>query len=140
MHLYFALQVLLSGIISGMILFQSAYVAPTVFTSLPEATRGPFLRSMFPKLFKTNSVLGFIFLVLSFTYPLTFVLPYAIGTFTCLAGIICIMIIPATNQAKDKGNDKIFAKLHRISVVLTMIVLISHLFWIFMAYSRLPQV
>ena len=36
-----------------------------------------------------------------------------------------------TNQARDSGDDKTFRNLHTISVVLTMLVLISNLGWMF---------
>ena len=51
------LQNLVCGLISGFILFQSAIVAPTIFQTLPENQAGPFLRSLFPKLFKLCAVL-----------------------------------------------------------------------------------
>ena len=40
------------GIRLGAIVFQSAYVAPVVFTVLDEAAASRFLRSLFPRFFK----------------------------------------------------------------------------------------
>jgi hypothetical protein len=40
-------------------------------------------------------------------------------------------MVGATNKARDNGDDKLFATLHRISVVLTMSVLLTNLLWIF---------
>ena len=48
---------LVCGLISGFILFQSAIVAPTIFQTLPENQAGPFLRSLFPRLFKLCAAL-----------------------------------------------------------------------------------
>ena len=131
MDSYFAFLVLLSGLSSGMILFQSAVVAPTVFTTLPEHVRGPFLRSMFPKLFKITSALGLLFSIVAFLNAPKSLIVYAVGGTTCVAGLICNAIIPATNRAKDTGNHALFAKPHKVSVILTMSVLIINLSWIF---------
>ena len=49
--------IFLSGLISGMIIFQSALVAPTIFKVIPENQAGPFLRSIFPKLFLTIALM-----------------------------------------------------------------------------------
>ena len=40
---------LLSGVISGMILFQTAIVAPVVFTTLDAENASKFLRKIFPR-------------------------------------------------------------------------------------------
>ena len=132
MDSYFAFLVLISGIVSGMILFQSAVVAPTVFTKLPEEGRGPFLRSMFPKLFKITSTLGLLFLIIAFVGGKTSLIVYIVGGVTLIAGLVCNALIPATNRAKDTGNNALFAKLHKISVLLTMAVLIGNLAWTFL--------
>ena len=94
------------------ILFQSIFVAPTVFKELAEDQRPIILRSLFPKLFKSITLLGFIFLILSSKTGSG----YLIGSFTLLSGIICHAMIGATNEAKDKGNDRLFKILHSVSV------------------------
>jgi hypothetical protein len=43
--------VLLSGISAGVILFQTAIIAPSVFIGLGPDHAGPFLRKVFPKFF-----------------------------------------------------------------------------------------
>ena len=132
MDAYSTFLALLSGLIAGMILFQSAVVAPTVFTTLPENARGPFLRSMFPKLFKITSTLGLLFLTIAFVSGQHSLIVYSVGGLTCVSGLICNAIIPATNRAKDTGNNAQFAKLHKVSVILTISVLIINLVWIFL--------
>ena len=52
-----SILIFLSGLISGMIIFQSALVAPTIFKVIPENKAGPFLRSIFPKLFLTIALI-----------------------------------------------------------------------------------
>ena len=102
-------------------------MAPTVFKELAEDQRSIILRSLFPKLFKSITLLGFIFLILSSKTGSG----YLIGSFTLLSGIICHAMISATNEARDKGNDRLFKILHSVSVLLTISVLLTNLLWIF---------
>ena len=125
------IQILISGLICGLILFQSAFVAPTVFRDLPEENRPLILRSLFPKLFKSITVAGILFLIATFLEGSNATIPYVVGAFTLLSGLICNGIIDATNKARDDGNDKLFATFHRISVLLTISVLLINLMWIF---------
>ena len=123
------IQILISGLICGVILFQTAIVAPSVFKILKPENAGPFLRSIFPKLFMFVAFLssaGLIFSLVSGTDISIYV--YA---FSLIFMSICYYIVPMTNQARDSGDDKTFRNLHTISVVLTMLVLISNLGWMF---------
>ncbi|MDA9636655.1 DUF4149 domain-containing protein [SAR86 cluster bacterium] len=125
------LIILISGIISGIIIFQTAIVAPSVFKSLDPSQASPFLRSIFPKLFRVVSILGAIALVIIFVFKTGSISKYLIFTATLVLPLICGAIVPATNAARDAGNDKDFRILHAISVLLTMLVLILNLTWIF---------
>ena len=53
-----------------------------------------------------------------------------VAIITMVLPFICGRLVPATNKARDEGNDGMFKKLHTISVVLTVIVLLSNLTWI----------
>ena len=52
------IPVLISGMIVGTIIFQTAIVAPSVFTSLSGADSSTFLRKVFPRFFILLAVLG----------------------------------------------------------------------------------
>ena len=123
-----SLQILLSGLISGVILFQTAIIAPSVFKVLSSNNAGPFLRTVFPKLFMFVAVLSMIGLILSLISSNTLGLIIFFGSL--LSMLICYFIVPVTNRARDEGNDNAFKKLHTVSVVLTMIVLLSNLLWV----------
>ena len=125
-------QVLVSGLVCGLILFQSAFVAPTVFRDLPEENRPIILRSLFPKLFKSIAAAGFVLIIITLFRDQESMVPYFIGSFTLLSGFVCNAMIGATNQARDQGDDKLFSLLHRISVLLTVATLIANLIWIFL--------
>ena len=124
-----SLQILLSGLISGVILFQTAIIAPSVFKVLSSANAAPFLRTIFPKLFIFVAVLSFVGLVLSLISSNA--LGLIVFFVSLLSMLICYYIVPNTNRARDEGNDKVFKKLHSVSVVLTVIVLLSNLLWVF---------
>ena len=124
-----SLQILLSGLICGVILFQTAIIAPTIFKVLSPDNAGPFLRTIFPKLFMFVAVLSGVGFVLSFISSNTTGLIVFFGSLLFM--LICYYIVPMTNRARDAGNDNAFKRLHTVSVVLTMIVLLSNLLWVF---------
>ena len=124
-----SLQILLSGLICGVILFQTAIIAPSVFRVLSPDNAGPFLRTIFPKLFMFVAVLSGVGFVLSFISSNNTGLVVFFGSLLFM--LICYYIVPMTNRARDEGNDNAFKRLHTVSVVLTMIVLLSNLLWAF---------
>ena len=124
------LQILISGLICGVILFQTAIIAPSIFKVLSPDNAGPFLRTIFPKLFMFVAVLSGVGFVLSFISSNTTGLIVFFGSLLFM--LICYYIVPMTNRARDAGNDNAFKRLHTVSVVLTMIVLLSNLLWVFL--------
>ena len=125
-----SLLILLSGIISGMIIFQSVLVAPTIFNILSEEHAGPFLRKIFPKLFLTITFLGiFSFAIAIFNEKLLITL---IPLTTAILMTICYLLVPITNRARDDGNSKLFSRLHFVSVSLTVIVLLTNISLVFL--------
>ena len=119
------LNSLLSGIIVGMIILQSAIIAPTIFTTLEQDNAGKLIRNIFPKLFKFIAFLSLIMVINSFvveTSPSLKIIYFA----TFLLMTINFLIIPATNKSRDEGNDKKFKLLHTVSVLTTMLILLVH--------------
>ena len=55
----------LSGLMAGMILFQAALNAPTIFKVFSEEQAGPFLRVIFPKLFLNVAILSLVGLLIA---------------------------------------------------------------------------
>ena len=64
---------LLSGVISGMILFQTAIVAPVVFTTLDAENASKFLRKIFPRFFMVIFILGISALIVSLVFLLSLI-------------------------------------------------------------------
>ena len=125
------LSVLLSGIIIGVILFQTIVVAPTVFKSLGAELASPFLRAIFPRLFLFVAFCGFASCIESFfsNHDLSFGLLSALVTVIFM--LICFFLVPMTNKAKDNKNDGLFRGLHSLSVALTLVVLVVNFLAVF---------
>ena len=120
------LLVLLSGLISGFIIFQSAINAPLIFSTLHIDQARPFLRSVFPILFKAVAALGVIMLALALLTDVNSV-TVAICALTVIMMTSCALLVPATNRAADEGDELSFKRLHQISVTLTVTVLLANL-------------
>lgn len=119
---------LLSGIISGMILFQTAVVASVVFTTLDSENASKFLRKIFPRFFLIIFFLGVVGLLISFLY--NNIHGYTVYGITSLAMIISYLVVPATNKARDENKSTTFRRLHTVTVVLTLFTLLANLSWI----------
>ena len=124
------IAILISGLASGAIIFHTSIIAPTVFKTLGPPEAKVFLRTVFPKLFNKLVVLGLIMLFLYFFEMGNLY----IALVTIILPFVCNLLIPATNRARDDGNNKVFSRLHTISVFLTLIVLLSNLSWLVYAY------
>ena len=107
---------------AGMILFQAALNAPTIFKVYSEEQAGPFLRAIFPKLFLNVAVLGLIGLVLSLIGGRLSLQVFFFISFLLMS--ISYLIVPATNKARDEGRDESFKYLHLLSVILTLSTLV----------------
>jgi hypothetical protein len=132
MNVFTTFEFLISGTIFGIILFQTALSAPIVFKFLEADQAKIYIRKIFPKIFSLNALLGLVFLSLHFLSKNQSIIPAIIGMITILFSLLCYLLIPSTNLARDKGNTKKFKLLHRVSVILTMIVFLSNVIWPFL--------
>ena len=125
MHYYFP------GMIVGFILLQTAIVAPTLFKKLDIKDFGVVIRALWPKFFMWLTVFGVASVVDLYFHDDPSVIHYGIAGSTALFALICYLIIPATNRATDEGNQKLFKILHKVSVYLTVIILIANIAYVF---------
>ena len=112
---------LLCGLVAGTIVFHSAIVAPTVFRTLGERDASFFLRTIFPKFFFFLTLINVVNVLLALIDGQFGVMVMA-AISAVLMGI-AYGIIPMTNRSRDEGLQQRFAKLHRVSVLLTVAVL-----------------
>ena len=121
------MQVYFAGITVGVIVLQTMIFAPTIFTTIEAAPAGKLLRALFPKFFKLLCVLGVASLISSLTGEDPGIVRPVIAVATIVFPIVCIVIIPSTNRATDRGDKATFKKLHTLSVVLTLILLLGNI-------------
>ena len=125
MHFYFP------GMIVGIIILQTSIVAPTLFKKLEISDFGKAIRALWPKFFILLTILGAATLVALYFGHDASMAEYAIAGATTLFAAICYAIIPATNRATDEGNQKKFNILHKISVYLTVVMLLINIGFLF---------
>lgn len=125
MHYYFP------GMIVGFILLQTAIVAPTLFKKLDIKDFGVVIRALWPKFFMWLTVFGVASVVDLYFHDDPSLVHYGIAGSTALFALICYLIIPATNRATDEGNEKLFKILHKVSVYLTVIILLANIGYVF---------
>ena len=125
MHYYFP------GMIVGFILLQTAIVAPTLFKKLDIKDFGVVIRALWPKFFICLTVLGVASVIDLYFHEDPNVIHYGIAGSTALFALTCYLIIPATNRATDEGNQKLFNILHKLSVYLTVVILLANIGYLF---------
>ena len=125
------LEVIISGAICVIILLQTSVIAPCVFKYLDQNQTRDLLRAIFPKFFLFILFLGILSLIIGLINQIQFDVQIIIGTITVMLSLLCYFIIPATNEAKDKNNQKKFKLLHKISVTSTVIILVTNLSSVF---------
>ena len=121
-------SVFLSGIAVGIILFQSALIAPTVLKTLDAKATSNFLRAIWPKFFVVLSVIGGA-AAIAFWKDDIAVVNRILAVLLVALPVFAYAIIPATNRAADREDHARFKVLHRLSV-LTTLALLADYFWL----------
>ena len=127
-----SLPLILSGVIIGIIFFQSILVAPSVNKMINSQDASIFLRYIWPKFFLIIAFISLGALIVNIfnSNPNIF----KILTFiSFLLMLICFFITPVINNAKDTLNDQLWSALHLLTIILTLITLILNIliaiFW-----------
>ena len=128
----FNLELVISGTICGIILLQTSVIAPSVFKYLDQSQTRDLLRAIFPKFFLFILILASLSLMVGILNNVKFDIQIIIASLTVALSILCYIIIPSTNEAKDKKNQKKFKFLHNVSVISTVIILITNLSLVFL--------
>ena len=118
------------GTISGIILFQTAIIAPVLFKNLDINDFGKAIRLIWPKFFAIITLLAAVSIGLTYVEDGS-MMQFGITVFTCVASAICYLIIPATNRASDIGDKKKFDILHKLSVYSTVLMLVGNIAYLF---------
>ena len=112
----------INGMTVGVILFQTAIIAPAVFTALSSFDSSVFLRKVFPKFFIFLVALGAIANVTAIIIEDGQAI--IISGATVAFAVFAYLLIPMTNKSRDEGDERLFKRLHLASVLLTVAILI----------------
>ena len=117
------LPLIISSIIVGIILFQSALVAPAINRLINAEDASVFLRYIWPKFFLIIAILSLAsFVVIVINSNQNLYKYVSIVSFVLM--LICYLITPMINDAKDSLNDQLWTALHLSTIILTFITLI----------------
>ena len=123
----------LSGFISGIIVYQSLLIAPSINKLLSSEDASLYLRYIWPKFF---IIIGILSLLCFISISLFNSNQSSAKIFSILSAVlmlVCYLAIPYMNQAKDSLNESLFMILHLGSIILTIITLLLNfsifIFW-----------
>ena len=116
-----------SGIIIGIILFQSIFIAPAINQLINTNEAAIFLRHIWPIFFIIIGLLSLISIisVLKNKIQKASLKIYMIISFILM--LSCFISVPFINNAKDVNNEFLWSILHMKTVVFTLITLILNI-------------
>ena len=128
------LPLIFSALIIGIILFQSTLVAPAVNKLINASDASVFLRYIWPKFFVIICIISLMSFLIITINSYQNLLKYLSFT-SFLLMLICYLITPSINEAKDSLNQQLWTVLHTSTIILTLITLIlNSLFIIYWKY------
>ena len=105
------LPLVFSAMIIGITLFQSALIAPAINKLINVEDVSVFLRNIWPKFFNIIAVISlasFVILIINSNQNLFKYISFI--SFALM--LICYLITPMINEAKDSLNDQLWTVLH----------------------------
>jgi hypothetical protein len=121
------LPLFITGIISGLIIYQSAMIAPSINKLLSTQDASSYLRFIWPKFFLIIAFLSIVGgIITQFSNPdqgfakIIFIVSFALM-------IMCFFTVPFMNDARDFGKQNLFFILHAGSMIFTLTVLVINL-------------
>lgn len=121
------LPLFITGIISGLIIYQSAMIAPSINKLLSTQDASSYLRFIWPKFFLIIAFLSIVGgIITQFSNPdqsfakIIFIVSFALM-------LMCFFTVPFMNDARDFGKQNLFFILHAGSMIFTLIVLVINL-------------
>ena len=121
------LPYIISGLIIGIILFQSSIVAPAINKLISPKEASILLRYIWPIFFIIIGVLSLVtFLLFNNSQARPILKYFSMSSFLFIS--FCYFIIPMINKAKDFSNDQLWVSLHLTTIIMTLIVFVFNLF------------
>ena len=123
----------LSGVVSGIIIYQSLLIAPSVNKLLSNQDASLYLRYIWPKFFIIVGILSLLCFIFISIFNSNQSIAKILSILSAFLMLICYFAIPYMNQAKDSLNESLFIILHSGSIILTILTLLMNLsifiFW-----------
>ena len=123
----------LSGFISGIIIYQSLLIAPSINKLLSSQDASLYLRYIWPKFFIVIGILSLLCFICISLFNSNHNTAKIFSILSAVLMIISYLAIPFMNQAKDSLNESLFMILHFGSIILTIITLLMNfsifIFW-----------
>ena len=123
------LLILCYSLVLGIIFAQVLLTAPVVFKVLDSQNASKFLRKVFPRYYLLLFLITLVALLISFLFFKK--LDVYMASVAAVFAILGYLIIPITNNARDRGWDKLFKWLHNFSVFNTLVIMIIAIIQIF---------
>ncbi len=121
------LPLFISGIMCGLIIYQSIVIAPSINELLNKQDASTYLRYIWPKFFLITAFLSVVAgLIIQFSNldqnfaKIVFIL-------SAVLMLMCFFAIPFMNDARDSDLENLFFILHAGSMIFTLIVLVLNL-------------
>ncbi len=121
------LPIVLSGCVSGIILYQSLLIAPSINKLLNILDSSMYLRFIWPKFFIIVSLICTLSFILILIYNPDQNIAKILTLISIFLMVICYFMIPSINEARDSLNDGIFILLHGSSIIMTVITLLLNI-------------
>ena len=122
------INVYLTSMILGIMLFFSFVIAPVVFTTLDENNARKFIRRIFPFYYNVNLGISFIVLITFLLLSKIGVDFYLILAITLLFAISNYLLMPLINKYRDEKQDRKFKYSHFLSVLINFVQMICLVF------------
>ena len=124
------IPIILSGVIIGIIVYQSLLIAPSINKLLSAQDASIYLRYVWPKFFIIIGAISLISWILILNFSPDQNTAKIISIISFILMFICYVLIPYMNSAKDSANDTFFIFLHSTSMILTLVTLLINIFLI----------
>ena len=121
------LPLFISGIMCGLIIYQSIVIAPSINELLNKQDASTYLRYIWPKFFLITAFLSVVAgLIIQFS-NLDQNFAKIVFIVSAVLMLICFFAIPFMNDARDSDLENLFFILHAGSMIFTLIVLVLNL-------------
>jgi len=124
------IPLIISGLIIGIILYQSIMIAPSINKLLSAQDASLYLRHIWPKFFLIIALISLLCGLLIVYFNPDQKTAKIFSFLSLFLMLVCYFMIPFMNDAKDSGSETLFIVLHAGSMILTLTTLVINILFI----------